>query len=46
MIYMNIFILLTLPATNDLIQLNENTFTYTYGIFLLDYNNTFTYIYI
>lgn len=28
MIYMNISILLTLPATNDLIQLNVNTFTY------------------
>lgn len=42
MIYMNIFILLTLPATNDLIQLNVNTFTYTYEIFLLDYNNLFT----
>lgn len=42
MIYMNIFILLTLLATNELIQLNVNTFTYTYEIFLLDYNNLFT----
>lgn len=42
MIYINIFILLTLPATHDLIQLNVNTFTYTYEIFLLDNNNLFT----
>lgn len=41
MIYMNILILLNLLATNELIQLNVNTFRYIYEIFLLDYNDFF-----